>query len=132
MWCHGKCPEPGSGGGKYRIGDSRSNGRNPRFTDPSRVFLALHEVNLDLGRFAYAQHRIIVEVALLDSPGLEGDGPMQRGRETKDDSTFHLSFHRIGIDVATAIDDAHHPMNPHLAFWINRRGVSGVTSTECF
>jgi len=59
-----------------------------------RVLLAVHDVDLDLRHLAHAQHRVAVEVALLDLPVLERDLAVERGGEAVDDRALALPASR--------------------------------------
>ena len=58
---------------------------------PPGCLAARHDVHLDLGHLAHAQHRVVVEVALLDAAVLEGDLAVQRRRQAVDDRALDLA-----------------------------------------
>jgi hypothetical protein len=100
-------PNPSTGGSKDRIGYRRSNRGDTRLAAASRRLRTGNEVNLYGGRrIIHAQHFVIVEVALLDAPILDGNGALQGGREAKIDSAFHLRLHAAGVDSLATIDCA--------------------------
>src|SRR5215831_11893270 len=68
----------------------------------------LHDVDVDGRRLVHAQDLVRVEVGLLDTPVLERDLAVERGRDAKDDPALDLCAHRVGIDDRAAIDRADH------------------------
>src|SRR6516164_11037356 len=76
---------------------------------PARRLGALDDVDVDGRRLVHAQDLVRVEVGLLDTPVLERDLAIERGRDAEDDPALDLRLHRVGIDGRAAIDRADHP-----------------------
>ena len=69
-----------SGGVKYSIGDGRRNRRSGHFAHAfGRIGVTFDDIDFDLRAFVQAQHRVIVEVALLHAPVFDGDFAVQQG-----------------------------------------------------
>src|SRR6266446_2374901 len=68
-------------------------------------------MNLDGRRLVHAQDLIIMEVALLDAPILEGDLAIERRRDAEHDRALDLRLDGVGIDRNAAIDRADDPVD---------------------
>lgn len=53
---------------------------------------------VDGWRISHAQHAVVVEVTLLNGTVLDADLAIQRCRQAKQDSAFHLLAHDVGVD----------------------------------
>ena len=67
---------------------------------------AVDDVDFDGRALAHAQHRLVVEIALLHAAVDDIDAAMQRGRQTEDDGALHLLAHDVGVHRQAAVDDA--------------------------
>src|SRR5258708_7176148 len=121
-WIDRQLAQSRSGRGKDRVGYCRSDRRGSSLAHPPRWLGAVHDVNLDRWRLVHPQHPVIVEIALLDTTGLEGDLSIQRRRDPEDARALDLRLDRIRIDDSAAIhraDDApdtNRPVARHFDF----------------
>src|SRR2546428_309717 len=105
---HGKLANAFARRRKDRIGQRRRGRRGSGFAHPSGRLAAFHDVNLDCRRLVHPQHRVIVEIALLDATALQRDLSAERRGEAEDDRALDLRPDGIGIDDGAAIDRADH------------------------
>src|SRR5260370_42178955 len=68
-------------------------------------------MNLDGRRLVHAQDLVVMEVALLDAPILEGDLAIERRRDAEHDRALDLRLNGVGIDRDAAIDRADDPVD---------------------
>jgi hypothetical protein len=94
------------------VANRRRNGRHSWLTTAAGRLRAWHNVNLDDGRsFVHAEHLVVMEVALLNAPGLDGDSTLQCLREPKIYGPFHLCFYAERVDSDAAIYRANHAVH---------------------
>src|SRR5712692_11974085 len=114
------------------VGNSRGSRRNAGFVPSAEPPGGCGDVNFDVGRsVAYAQHFIIVKVALLHPAVGNCDFAFESLGQAEIDGAFHLRFHADGIDGRTTIDRADHAINPKSALLCvtgNFRDLRDVTA----
>lgn len=76
------------------MGDFRDAG----FSDASWRFVAVNDVDNDFRPLVVPHQRVIVEIALLDLPALEGNITAKCCCQTKDHTTLDLVAHNVRID----------------------------------
>ena len=68
------------GSGEDRVANGRSNGRNRRFADASRIVIRLHNHHVNLRHLTDPHHVVLIEIGLLHAPLIDGDGALQSGQ----------------------------------------------------
>src|SRR4029077_367048 len=118
-------PHALTGRGKYGIHQRWRQWRNARFAHcaPGLAGIgpARHDVGVDARRFVDAQQRVVVEIALLGPPGLEGDLARQRRAQCLDDAAFHLRHDGVRMHGEDRIDDANHAVHLDAAVLVDRK-----------
>ena len=66
---------------KIAIGHCRNDGRSAALAHPARRLEILHNMNVDGRRLVHAKDLVRVEVGLFDTPVLERDLAVERGRD---------------------------------------------------
>src|ERR1700678_666724 len=89
------------------VGHGRSRRRNTWLADSARGFVAGNDVHFDVGRVVDANHRIIIEIALLHLAIRDGDFVEKRRSQTEHHSALDLGFEHVGINDLAAIDGDH-------------------------
>src|SRR5262249_16666706 len=97
-----------AGRSKDCIGHCRNDGGRTALAHPGRRFEILYNMDLDGRRLVHAKDLVRVEVGLFDTPVLERDLAVERGRDAEHDPALDLRPHRVGIDDRTAIDRTDH------------------------
>ena len=70
-------------------------------------------MHLDARHLGHAQHRVVVEVRLLDHPVLERNRPAERRRQAEAYAGLHLHRDDVRVDGDAAVDRAHHAIDMH-------------------
>src|SRR5438445_1331040 len=96
-----------AGGREDRVRHRGRDRRRARLADSAGGFRARHDVHLDLGHFAHAQHAVVVEVRLLDAAVLERDLAIQGGGEPVRDRTLDLALDDVGVHRHAAVHRGH-------------------------
>src|SRR5438128_11133505 len=92
-----------------RIGDRRRSAWHARLADAAGFFIILHDVYFNLRCFVDSQHRIIVEVTLLNAALLKSELVIESRSQPEDHGTLHLRVNDSGIHISPTIETAHHP-----------------------
>src|SRR5262249_52235808 len=69
-------PQPLARSGEKSVGRRGRDRRNSRLADSAGLLVARNDVDFDFWRLAHAQHRIVVEIRLLDAAVLERELPV--------------------------------------------------------
>src|SRR6202040_995871 len=85
-----QCAKPHSRGRKDGVGQGGRRGHRADFAESARLLFAWHHEDFEWWHFIHANLPIIVEVALLDPPVLEGDAVVKRGRKAEQDAALDL------------------------------------------
>src|SRR6476660_472782 len=103
-----------------RVAESRSERRNGGFASPAPGTLAGHDHRLHARHVGQTEHRLIMEIRLLDLPVLERDLAVERRRGAENDAAFGLQFDAERSDHMAGIDRRYHPVHAHLAISVDR------------
>ncbi len=109
-----RTPDPLPRGREEGVGDRGRDGGHARLAQPARLLPARNDVDLDPRHLIKAEEGVVVEVALLHAPALEGDLAMQGRGEPEGDRALDLGRDRIGVHDLAAVDGADDAVDPHL------------------
>src|SRR6266581_4694651 len=109
-----------AGGREDRVRHGGRDRRRARLADSAGGFLARHDVHLDLGHFAHAQHAVVVEVRLLDAAVLERDLPVEGRGEAVHDCTLDLALDDVRVHGHAAVHRGHDAMHLRRAVLADR------------
>src|SRR6516164_2552854 len=111
---NGQPPNRFPGDREDGVADGWRNRRSAGFAAAAGRLITWHDVNFDCGHFIYAQHFVIIEIALFDAAFGNCNLSFQRCRESVDNPAFHLGRDGVGIDMAAAVHSADDAMNPYV------------------
>src|SRR6266487_3166718 len=110
----------------------RGHHRQSRLADSGRLFLAQYDVNFCFRSLADTRQLIIVEIRLLHTASLDGNGVVQSGGKAVDGRAFHLRANAFRIDGTAAVHGINetvqlHGAVFHASFGHRRRvGIEGI------
>src|SRR5260221_3803705 len=110
---YGKSPDAFPGRGENRVAHGRGDHWQSGLADAGGLFLAHHHVDFRHWSCTHPRHLVIVEIRLLNTASLDGDGVMQSRRKAIDGRTFHLRADSFRIDGAAAIDRVNEAVHLH-------------------
>src|SRR5438132_1065163 len=87
-----------------RICDSRRCAWYARLADAAGFFIILHDVYFNLRCVIDSQHRVIVEITLLNAALLESELVIESRSKPEQHGTLHLRFNDPGIHISAAIN----------------------------
>src|SRR5438445_3929777 len=90
---------------KDRIGDRRRSAWHARLADAAGLFIVFHDVHFNLRCFIDSQHRVIVEITLLNAALLERELVIETGSKPKNHGTLNYRLNDSGITISDAIED---------------------------
>ena len=106
---------PFASSGEDCIGDGRGDRGCAGLADPCGWRYALDQVNFYRWHLVNAQHVVVVEIALLDSATIDGDGVFESRSEAVNNAAEHLLFDATGIDNDAAIHSTNDTIHAKLA-----------------
>src|SRR5262249_48297882 len=116
-----------------RIRHRRRDGRSAGFADAAWRGRARYHVHFYLRHLFHAQDVVAVEIALHDTPVLDGDLAFERRGESVDDAALDLLLDDGGVHCDAAIHRAHHSM--HFEFVVDDRSLGhhggGAADVPC-
>src|SRR5207244_10655948 len=122
-----------TGSSEHRMCDSRRCAWYSRLADAAGFFIILHDVYFNLRCFVDSQHRVIVEITLLNAALLESELVIESRSQPEDHGTLHLRFNDSGIHISAAVDGAYNSVNADFAAGIDRHfgDLRGVAFKRC-
>src|SRR5438132_1029439 len=116
-----------------RICESRRCAWYARLADAAGFFIILHDVYFNFRCFIDSQHRVIVEITLLNAALLESELVIESRSKSKNHGTLHLRFNDSGIHISAAVDGAYNSVNADFAAGIDRHfsDLRGVAFKRC-
>ena len=98
-----------------RIPERRGRRHRSHFAEAAGLLVAIQKVDLDRRRLVDAKLSVVVEVALLDAPFVEGYAVEQSGGQSEQDAALDLRANDVRIDLDTAVDGRHDLLQRDLA-----------------
>src|SRR5438128_11149059 len=116
-----------------RICDSRRCAWYARLADAAGFFIILHDVYFNFRCFIDSQHRVIVEITLLNAALLKSELVIESRSKPEDNGTLNLRFNDSWIHISSAVDGTHNSVNPRFAAGIDRDfgDLRGVAFKRC-
>src|SRR5438876_10637364 len=88
-------------GGKDRIGNRRRSAWHTRLADAAGFFIILHDVYFNFRCFIDSQHRVIVEITLLNAALLKSELVIESRSKPEYNGTRDLVFDDAGNPLAS-------------------------------
>ena len=102
----GQRAQPCASGRVDGVAHGGCDGSHAGLSHASGLVGALDDLHLNGWDLVHAHHGVVVKVALLHDPVLEGDASLGGGGESVDDAALHLGVDGVGVDHQSAVHRA--------------------------